>query len=265
MIGHATALAYLEQDLPTASLLFGPPSIGKWTMALHLADHHRVHVLDRWNVEHGMTIDTVRLITHFAARSPQGQFKLIIARIDEVNRSALNAMLKTLEEPPPRVKFLLLASSRPASTVLSRCIPFELGALSQDELAAVYQQQGYSRSRAIKAASHARGSVQQGYGYESADNHRTLVATLIKSVLTGDRDGFAGCFASWDVHHSELLTTLITESLTGRWNTFTEADAAGLQNDRRRLWQMVLALAKVRSARPRLGVRAALEPFLVRR
>jgi DNA polymerase III delta subunit-like protein len=265
VIGHTTARAYLERELPSASLLFGPPSIGKWTMALHLADHHRVHTLDRWLVEHGMTIDTVRLITHFAARSPQGAFKLIIARIDDASRPAINAILKTLEEPPPRVRFLLTASSRPAATVLSRCMPFELGALSQQELLDVYAEQGYPLPRARKAAAYARGSVKQGYGFENADAHRAHVLAMIKTVLTGDRDGFANAFATWDTHHSELLNTLLTECLTRRWTTFAEPETGGLHHDRRRLWQMVAALMKVRRARPRLGVRAALEPFLTRR
>lgn len=265
MIGHATARTYLEHSLPTASLLYGPASIGKWTLALHLADHHRVHVMDRWLVEHGLTIETVRLITHFAARAPQGDFKLIIARVDDASRAALNAMLKSLEEPPPRVKFLLTAADRPASTVLSRCMPFELGELSRDELTAVYQQQGYSAGRARKAADYAKGSVRRGYSAETISNHRSVVVTMIKALMLGDHETFAASFVAWDAHHSELLTTFMTECLTQHWTAFTEADTGGLHTDRRKLWHMTANLMRVRAARPRLGVRAALEPFLARR
>lgn len=265
MIGHVAARAYLERELPTASVLFGPPSVGKWTMALHLADHHRVHTMDRWLVEHSMTVDTVHLITRFASRSPQGAFKLIIARIDDAKGRALNAMLKTLEEPPPRVKFLLTCCGRPKDTILSRCEPFELGSLNVQDLQDVYRQQGYSAPRAQQAAHHARGSVKRGYGFEQAADHRGHVVAMLKAVLTGDKDGFAASFTTWDANHSELLTTLLTECLTRRWTTFSEADAAGLCHDRRKLWQMTAALMRFQVARPRLGVRAALEPFLAHR
>ena len=58
-----------------------------------------------------------------------GRFKVYI--IDEVHmlsKSAFNAMLKTLEEPPAHVKFIL-ATTDPQKipvTVLSRCLQFNL-------------------------------------------------------------------------------------------------------------------------------------------
>ena len=62
-------------------------------------------------------------------RRPAARFKVYI--IDEVHmlsRSAFNAMLKTLEEPPEHVKFIL-ATTDPQKipvTVLSRCLQFNL-------------------------------------------------------------------------------------------------------------------------------------------
>lgn len=264
MIGHHNARTYLERTLPSATLLYGPPSIGKWTLANHIADHYKVHNLDRWRVEHGLAVGTVRLITHFASRAPQGTFKLIIARLDEASRPAMNALLKTLEEPPPHVKFIFTCSGKPLSTVSSRCTTFELGLLTVAELEAIYEQAGVPRTKRRRAAEYARGSVLRGFDADNADAHRTQVVTLIKALATGDRDQFAACFTHWDSRSSELLTTFFTEALTHRWNAFKEADTAGLHHDRRRLWHMTIALARVRTVRPRLGVRAALEPFLTR-
>lgn len=265
MIGHVTARAYLERELPTATLLLGPRSVGKWTLAHHLADFHRVPAVDRWAVEHDLTVSTAHLITSFAARAPQGRFKLVVARLDDADRRALNALLKTLEEPPPTVRFIFTASTKPISTIFSRCIRFELGELSTDEVERIYLDQGYASSRAHRAAVYARGSVDRGYQAESADAHRHQVTTLIKALMTGDRDSFTAVFAHWDARSSELLTTFFTECLTRRWKTFCEADTAGLHHDRTRVWRMVHSLAMVRHARPRLGVRAALEPYLTRR
>lgn len=265
MIGHAVARTHLERNLPRATLLYGPASIGKWTLANHLADHHRIHTVDRWLVDHGLSISTVRLITAFSARAPHGPAKLIIARLDDASRAAQNAMLKTLEEPPPYIRFLFTTCERPLSTVQSRCTTFELGELTPAELERIYRDQGYTPVRARRAAVFARGSVKRGYAADSADSHRALVVNLIGSLATGDADQFAAAFGTWDGRCSELLTTFLTEALTRRWQTFTEAEAHGLHNDRARLWKMVAALTRVQGVRPRLGVRAALEPYLIAR
>ena len=75
-------------------------------------------------------VDNMRDVLEGANYAPaQGKFKVFI--IDEVHmlsRNTFNAMLKTLEEPPPHVKFVLAtteAQKLPA-TVISRCLCFSL-------------------------------------------------------------------------------------------------------------------------------------------
>lgn len=79
-------------------------------------------------------VDSMRELLENALYAPtSGRFKVYI--IDEVHmlsRSAFNAMLKTLEEPPLHVKFIL-ATTDPQKipvTVLSRCLQFNLKQLS---------------------------------------------------------------------------------------------------------------------------------------
>lgn len=265
MIGHGTARAYLERELPTATLLYGPASVGKWTLASHLADFHRVSTVDRWQVPHGLTIDTVRLVTAYAHRAPYGAFKLIQARLDASSRQALNALLKTLEEPPPKVKFMLISSSGTLPTVASRCTVFELGELTAGQLEQIYRTQGYTAARAHRAAQFARGQVARGYDAEGSDNHHELVQQLAKALGTGDRELYDQVFKTWDARCTQMLTSLFLECLTQRWAQFNEADGCGLHRDRRRVWSMVSAVGRLNLARPRLGVRVALEPFLERR
>ena len=53
-----------------------------------------------------------------------------------LSKHSFNALLKTLEEPPPHVKFLL-ATTDPQKlpvTILSRCLQFNLKALSRDQI-----------------------------------------------------------------------------------------------------------------------------------
>ncbi len=69
----------------------------------------------------------------------RGRYKVYL--IDEVHMfsdSSFNALLKTLEEPPPHVKFLL-ATTDPQKvpvTVLSRCLQFNLKRLSPEQISA---------------------------------------------------------------------------------------------------------------------------------
>ncbi len=93
--------------------------------------------------------DTRELLDNVQYAPACGSFKIYL--IDEVHmlsRHSFNALLKTLEEPPPHVKFLL-ATTDPQKlpmTVLSRCLQFHLKALDvthiRDRLVFVLQQEG---------------------------------------------------------------------------------------------------------------------------
>lgn len=77
--------------------------------------------------------DTRELLDNVQYAPARGRFKVYL--IDEVHmlsKSSFNALLKTLEEPPPHVKFLL-ATTEPQKlpvTVLSRCLQFNLKRLT---------------------------------------------------------------------------------------------------------------------------------------
>src|SRR5438105_6515729 len=84
-------------------------------------------------------IDNMREILDNARYAPTvGRYKVYL--IDEVHmlsKAAFNSMLKTLEEPPEHVKFVL-ATTDPQKipvTVLSRCLQFNLKALPQQTIA----------------------------------------------------------------------------------------------------------------------------------
>lgn len=83
-------------------------------------------------------VDDVREVIENAQYAPsRGRFKVYL--VDEVHmlsKPAFNALLKTLEEPPPHVKFLL-ATTDPQKlpvTVLSRCLKFNLKRLLPDQI-----------------------------------------------------------------------------------------------------------------------------------
>ena len=81
--------------------------------------------------------DTRDLLDNVQYAPARGRFKVYL--IDEVHmlsRHSFNALLKTLEEPPAHVKFLL-ATTDPQKlpvTILSRCLQFHLKALDIDQI-----------------------------------------------------------------------------------------------------------------------------------
>ena len=84
-------------------------------------------------------IDNIREVLENAQYAPTaGKYKVYI--IDEVHmlsKSAFNAMLKTLEEPPEHVKFILATTDphKVPITVLSRCLQFVLRNMTSQQVA----------------------------------------------------------------------------------------------------------------------------------
>jgi DNA polymerase-3 subunit gamma/tau len=117
-------------------------------------------------------VDNVRELIDNSQYSPaRGRYKVYL--IDEVHmlsKSAFNALLKTLEEPPSHVKFIL-ATTDPQKlpiTVLSRCLQFNLKRLPvvviRDQLAKVLDNEGieYELSGVLEIARAADGSMRDG-------------------------------------------------------------------------------------------------------
>jgi DNA polymerase-3 subunit gamma/tau len=83
-------------------------------------------------------VDNVREIIEDSRNSAAGRFRIYI--IDEVHmlsKSAFNALLKTLEEPPEHVKFIL-ATTEPEKvlpTILSRCQRYDFRNISSRQIA----------------------------------------------------------------------------------------------------------------------------------
>src|SRR5262245_5280320 len=110
-------------------------------------------------------IDQVRDVIDRANYRPfEGRRRVVI--IDEADAlvaAAQNALLKTLEEPPPSSVFILV-TARPdvlLPTVRSRCPQLRFRPLAADDIAAVLVRRGQTEARARAVAATADGSVGQ--------------------------------------------------------------------------------------------------------
>ncbi|MFN4357055.1 DNA polymerase III subunit gamma/tau [Sphingopyxis alaskensis] len=155
-------------------------------------------------------VDDVREIieaVRYAAVS--ARYKIYI--IDEVHmlsRNAFNALLKTLEEPPPHVKFLFATTevNKVPVTVLSRCQRFDLRRITPDMLfahfSAILQKEGVeAEAPAIwLIANAAEGSVRDGLSildqaiaHADLDGGGKVSAEQVRAMLgLSDRSSIAG-------------------------------------------------------------------------
>ena len=147
-------------------------------------------------------VDEMRQLLDNAAYAPsRGRFKVYV--IDEVHMlstSSFNAMLKTLEEPPEHIKFIL-ATTDPQKipvTVLSRCLQFNLknmpAAAIAGHLARVLAEEGIAaEGDALNLIAHAaRGSMRdalslldQALAYAGGEVTVAAVRGLLGTVDTG--------------------------------------------------------------------------------
>ena len=146
-------------------------------------------------------IDNMREILDNARYAPTvGRYKVYL--IDEVHmlsKAAFNSMLKTLEEPPEHVKFVL-ATTDPQKipvTVLSRCLQFNLKALPQPTIAARLaeilraEDIAFDDAALLLIAHAARGSMRdalslldQAIAYGAGEVRVEVVRTMLGTVET---------------------------------------------------------------------------------
>jgi DNA polymerase III subunit delta' len=216
LLGRATA----RGTLPPSLIFAGPEGVGKRLTAIALAQvlnceapiesggrrdacdqcaacrriARGVHA-DVLVIEPGETgsikMDQVREAIDRAAYRPfEGRRRLVIIDpVDALVDAAPDALLKTLEEPPPASVFVLI-TSRPdllPPTVRSRCQRLRFGPLSPGEVADVLiREHGIEPADAHAAAAAADGSIGRALAEsaEDANEARDAAARLLQSTAT---------------------------------------------------------------------------------
>ncbi|MBD1388593.1 DNA polymerase III subunit gamma/tau [Neiella sp. HB171785] len=199
--------------------------------------------------------DTREILDNVQYRPTRGQYKVYL--IDEVHmlsRHSFNALLKTLEEPPPHVKFLL-ATTDPQKlpvTILSRCLQFNLKAMTVEQIIGQLQfilgeeNIRYEMLAVEQIARAAQGSMRDALSLtDQAIAHgqgqltdaqvtamlglidRDYVRALVQGLLSGDAESLmaqVAVVAGFAPDYDKLLSSL--QSLVHRASLVALAPAA---------------------------------------
>lgn len=216
-------------------------------------------------------IDDVRELIEGVRYKPSGRYKIYI--IDEVHmlsEKAFNALLKTLEEPPPHVKFLFATTEirKVPVTVLSRCQRFDLKRVPQQTLIdhfskiAVAEKVEISPEALTLLARAADGSVRDGLSMlDQAIAHgggvvdaaqvrdmlgladRSRVLELFEKTMRGDAPSVVAALA--EMHDSGADPVVILQDLLEltHWVTRLKVapDAAAASADSERAQGLAMA------------------------
>lgn len=124
---------------------------------------------ERGKLRQDIAVDDVRrTISFFGSTAGEGGWRIaIVDAVDELNAAGANALLKVIEEPPPRTLLLLISHVRGLvlPTIRSRCRMLELRPLTTGEVA---------QAAAAALGREADADVMEAAGYAEGSVGRTL-------------------------------------------------------------------------------------------
>lgn len=188
----------------------------------------------------------------------------IVRNAHELSLPAANALLKTLEEPPGRVHFILITSksSRMLDTIRSRTLAVRFGPLGEDVLEVILERHGKSRDHARLAT----GSASAALSLSDEDASRAradFVRGALEAIEAPDLEGavlFAGARPDErDALRDNLLHLCQALALDARDHLMTDARRAGIAAQR-----YVAVLEAVRALERNAQPGLLLESMIVR-
>jgi len=224
-VGKTTVARVLAKALTCEEGITAEPC-GKCETCLAITEGRFVDLIEVDAASRTRVEDTRELLENVQYAPTRGRFKIYL--IDEVHMlsgHSFNALLKTLEEPPEHVKFLL-ATTDPQKlpvTVLSRCLQFTLRHISTEQIADQLQkiltaENITSESSAlIQLAESADGSMRdalslldQAIAYSGGNVSEQTVSQMLGTVPSEQVDALIDAICEFDATKAMQLVHALT-------------------------------------------------------
>lgn len=255
IIGNAKTAETFAREFPAASLLFGPRSVGKWTLAETVRRLKGIQEPDVLRVRK-LTMSSAREIKQFAGVAPsQSQGRIVIVEVDGASDDAFSALLKTLEESSLLVHFVLIASRPLPETVEGRAQWYWFSLLSDTEVSMVLQKtRGIPQATADRAAAAAGGQVYRALSFLTDADTKADVLSALRAVRDRSEEGLSSLADRWRDEHTEMLVQACTEAVSRRWRLFSDNEIGDLKHST----LLRILMASRLDVRPRLLLRSSL-------
>lgn len=258
--GHLAIQERLNRDgLPPVALFLGPKSVGRRRFANELAKALTNDPRDVLRINR-LTADLARSLDRFIHTAPAGSRKRVaVVNIQSAPASNLNILLKALEDVPTFVHVILLATSEPMETVLSRMQGvYQFSLLTQADVEKALVLRGFSPTEAKIRAEEAGGQLDVVIDRDARNVLKPLVLVVVRCFREHDHASLEALANRWTDEHTNLLVKLAHEATTKRWRFFDEAEAGGIPG---RVWLAILRALKP-DVRPRLVIHSQLATVL---
>jgi len=158
-------------------------------------------------------IEQVRkmVLSRIGFSSHEGRALVFIIRdADEFSQSAANALLKTLEEPPRAVHFVLLTSrpNRLLDTIRSRTLPVRFGALSTEALETILKRRNLEGTAYIPLAQGSASTLLELTESAQLQSRDQFVDSIQQSISAPDLGTALECLGKKQDDREELKTQL---------------------------------------------------------
>jgi len=253
ILGQRRVVEYLltalrQQRLAHAYLFLGPPGVGKETTARALAaalncqhpqddgeacaecpscrrlaagNHPDFQVIAPTSEgrQPQIRIDQIRDFRRLTAYPPvEGGWRVVLIKPAEaLNQAAVNALLKTLEEPPPQHLLALTAGVEDdlPPTVVSRCHKLAFTPLPTDLIVQALLKRGLGSSPAVLLAALSGGSLGRALALDPEDllTQRRQVLTALQELPLGNTSGVLAWAADLAKKNQEVENFLLLAQL----------------------------------------------------
>ncbi|MBC7363457.1 MAG: DNA polymerase III subunit delta' [Candidatus Aminicenantes bacterium] len=183
-------LSLSKKRLPNSLLFAGPPGVGKFQMALTVAQalncsemaddacgrcdscqrvsrnqHPNVKIVQREKNREQIVKEQVDEINYLSRMRPwqQGKLVFIINEAERMNETVANSLLKTLEEPSSYIYFILITEDLQMilPTIRSRCQVLRFQSISEEDITKALIARGVPEDRAALIAATCDGNLEK--------------------------------------------------------------------------------------------------------